>query len=111
MRGTTIAVLAWIGALAVGCGGGGGTTPYPGPSTPTSPITSPTTQTAAGWKHDPRCTLTKLLTTEIAWMDDGIIPDNAKNESSAHVLATVTSAEKQGGSCDDVRTRLEQELQ
>lgn len=111
----TIATMA-LTLAAAGCGGSRstpstalsqqplGTSVAPTPVPPPAPSTSH--QSNASWKHDPRCSLEKLLVTEVALMDDGLIPDNARNESSAHVLSVITRAERSGGSCDAVRQRM-----
>lgn len=102
------AMMALLAAAALtGCGGGDASSSVPAEWS--QPVAGTGSQGA--WKHDPRCSLEKLVTVEVTWMDDGTIPDNAQNESSAHVLAEITKAEKQGGSCDDVRARLLQALQ
>lgn len=94
-----VAVMLTLGATA--CGGSGNS------SSVTTYSTAVTTASApASWRNDPRCSLEKLLVTEVALMDDGLIPDNAQNESSSHVLAVVKKAERAGGDCDAVRQRM-----
>jgi hypothetical protein len=101
-----VVILASVVAGTAGCGGGGSSSATSASVSSPTTTTAPSATTASNWKSDPRCSVTKLLTSEIAWMDDGTIPDNAQNESSAHVLAKITKAEAQGGSCDEVRQRL-----
>lgn len=114
--------------ITAGCGGSSTATTQPsspasvpssdsGPTTSVAAIDTATTELSnpqprhhrhhhASWKSDPSCSLTSLLVTEVKWMDDGTIPDNAKNESSAHVLAVIRDAQRAGGSCDDVIERM-----
>lgn len=99
VTGATVAALALV---AAGCGGASESSV----TTATAPSTATQQSSAASWRNDPRCRLDKLMVTEVALMDDGLIPDNARNESSAHVLAVISRAERLGGSCDAVRQRM-----
>jgi hypothetical protein len=62
------------------------------------------------WEVDPRCSIDQMLVAEVKWMDQGIIPDTASNESSEYVLAAIDDATAEGGTCDDVLRRLQQAL-
>ena len=101
-----VAVMLAVTPL-VGCGGTANSSTAPS----TRPPSSSATATPTNWKADPRCSLGKLIDTEIEWMDSGVIPDNANNESSAKVLAGISRARAAGGSCEEVRARLLQELE
>jgi hypothetical protein len=101
----TVATLAVLALAAAGCGSSPAALSQPALNPPPTHTAVQTSQTP-GWKHDPRCRLDKLMVTEVALMDDGLIPDNARNESSAHVLAVISRAERPGGSCDAVRQRM-----
>jgi hypothetical protein len=62
------------------------------------------------WNHDQRCSPEHLTRTELQWIEDHVIADNAENKSRAHVLAAIAKAENRGGSCDSVLFRLRREL-
>jgi hypothetical protein len=62
------------------------------------------------WQDDARCSTDQMLVQEVRWMDAGVIPDNAQNESSKHVLNAVDDARAGGGTCDEVLARFQQLL-
>jgi hypothetical protein len=73
---------------------------------PQPTVVTTTADTANAWQTDSRCTTEDMTLQEVKWMDEGVIADNARNESSEFVLEQIQTAQAGGGSCDEVLARF-----